>query len=165
MSTEEATTMQQPSRRTVSDALTKTQRAVFIAVLNRIIPARSDLPGAGDLGVVGAIEHTLAQNPPLLRLFIDGLRAIELIGTGEVFTDCPAEQQDARLCQIEAAQPAFFTALVEQTYQGYYSLPNIQRSIGLSGEPPQPRGHHLAPFDPALLALQRQRAPFWRKAP
>ena len=36
------------------------------------------------------------------------------------------------------------------------------RGLGLSGEPPQPRGHRLAPFDPALLAVQRRRAPFWR---
>jgi len=33
---------------------------------------------------------------------------------------------------------------------------------GYEARPPQPLGHHLAPFDPALLEPQRARKPFWR---
>jgi hypothetical protein len=54
-------------------------------------------------------------------------------------------------------------ALVEHTYRGYYTLPVVRRAVGVD-RPPQPIGYELPPFDPALLAVQRQRAPFWRKA-
>ena len=154
---------QHQSRPAPAEALTPAQRATLAAALNQIVPARDALPGAGDLGVAAAIERTLAGAPALLRLFLDGLRAIDLAAGDAAFADLPGGRQEALLRDVEAAQPAFFAALVEHTYRGYYTLPAVQRGLGLSGEPPQPRGHRLAPFDPALLAVQRQRAPFWRQ--
>ena len=143
--------------------LTDTERAILAAAANRIVPAHDALPGAGDLGVSASIEQTLAQGPALRRAFLDGLRAIDFASGEPGFVAHVAAEQDALLQAVEAAHPAFFALLVEHTYRGYYALPIVQRALGLSGEPPQPHGHRLAPFDPALLAVQRQRAPFWRR--
>ena len=64
---------------------------------------------------------------------------------------------------VELARPAFFAALVDHTYRGYYTLPEVHRAVGWESRPPQPLGHQLPVFDPALLARQRERAPFWRR--
>ncbi len=142
--------------------LTTAERATLATTLNRIIPAHETLPGAGDLGVAATIEATMVQSPVLRRTFLDGLRAITLASGERDFGAYPADEQDAILRAIEAADPLGFSLLVEYTYRGYYALPVVQRALGLSGEPPQPRGYQMPPFDPALLTLQRQRAPFWR---
>jgi hypothetical protein len=42
-------------------------------------------------------------------------------------------------------------------------LPRVHAKIGHDSRPPQPLGHDLPPFDPALLDAQRLRAPFWRR--
>ena len=139
------------------------ERATLVAALNRIVPAREELPGAGDLGVAETIERVLTESPALRRAFLDGLRAIELCGGERGFTALDGDEQDRCLRAVEAREPAFFATLVEYAYRGYYVLPEVQRAIGLSGEPPQPRGYQLAPFDPALLAIQRRREPFWRR--
>ena len=145
--------------------LTADERAILVATLNRLIPARSPLPAAGDLGVPATIEATLARSPTARRLILDGLRAIAIAaGKGEGgFVALGGDERDAALRAVEAAEPAAFALIVEETYRGYYALPVVQRALGLSGEPPQPRGHRLPPFDPALLTMQRQRAPFWHR--
>lgn len=143
--------------------LTDAERATLAATLNRLVPARETLPGAGDLGVAATIERAMEDSPSLRRTLLDCLRAIDLAAGAHDFTAHTSDEQDARLRTVEAANPANFALLVEHAYRGYYILPAVQRAIGLSGEPPQPRGHHLAPFDPALLTLQRKRAPFWRR--
>jgi hypothetical protein len=141
--------------------------ALLRAVLNRIVPARDNLPGAGDLDVGASIEHTLAESPRQRRLFLDGLLQVALTAqrlANSDFVDLEPEGQTHVLQSVEQAAPAFFAALIEHTYRGYYTLAAVQRTIGSEPRPPQPLGYHLPPFDPALLDRQRQRTPFWRKA-
>jgi hypothetical protein len=142
------------------------QRTLLGAILNRIVPANGELPGAGDLDVAASIERTLAVSPALRRLFFDGLVAIQL-WSGRLaerdFRDLDPDAQDALLREIEANEPAFFVALVEHAYRGYYTLPIVHRAIGFESRPPQPLGHQLPPFDPSLLEKQRAREPFWRR--
>jgi hypothetical protein len=142
--------------------LTEEQRGLLRVVLNRIVPEREGVPGAGDLGVGATIERGLVDAPAARRLFLDGLLAIELAGGSAGFLALDGEAQDAALRTVEASQPTFFASLVDQTYKGYYTEPRVLAAIGFDG-PPQPRGNQMAPFNPELLHIQRKRAPFWRK--
>jgi hypothetical protein len=137
------------------------RRGVLRAVLNRIVPAYGALAGAGDLGVGDSIERTLGESARLRRLFLDGLTEIAV--TAVDFVELEADRQVSVLQSIEKRWPEFFAALVEHAYRGYYTLPAVQRAVGFEPRPPQPLGHQLPPFDPAVLDLQRQRAPFWRQ--
>jgi hypothetical protein len=141
--------------------LDREQRELLRLVLNRIVPAKPDLPGAGDLGVGDRIERTLTVDIRLRRLFLDGLAAIAT-ATPEPFARLEAAQQTAVLHGVEQQAPAFFAALVDHTYRGYYTQARVLTAIGLEPRPPQPLGHRLPPFDPELLRQQRERAPFWR---
>ncbi|MBV9355485.1 MAG: gluconate 2-dehydrogenase subunit 3 family protein [Chloroflexi bacterium] len=141
--------------------LDRDQRELLRLVLNRIVPARRDLPGAGDLGVGDSIEHTLAVDIRLRRLFLDGLASIATAAPAP-FSDLDAAAQTALLRGVEQQAPAFFAALVDHGYRGYYTQPRVLAAIGLEPRPPQPLGHRLPPFDPELLRQQRDRAPFWR---
>lgn len=152
--------------------LDEDQRALLTAVLDRLVPARAGLAGAGGRGGAAVLERTLAASPALRRLFFEGLLAIDLQSAShsvtEVargFTELAPDEQDAALREVEIALPAFFAALVDHAYRGYYTRPEVHRLIGHESRPPQPLGHHLPPFDPALLARQRERAPFWRHTP
>ena len=71
--------------------------------------------------------------------------------------------------RVEAAAPAFFAALVNHCYRGFYIhsrvLQHLEATVGYAARPPQPLGHALPPWDDELLASQRARAPFWRRTP
>lgn len=154
------------------EVLDEDQRSLLTAVLDRLVPARAGLAGAGGLGGVAVLERTLAAAPALRRLFFEGLLAIDLRSAcrsisapAQGFADLVLDEQDAALREVEGALPAFFAALVDHAYRGYYTRPEVHRLIGHESRPPQPLGHHLPPFDSALLARQRRRAPFWRHTP
>jgi hypothetical protein len=160
----EAAVVAQPAPTRAPPIFDAAQRALLRAMLNRIVPARGNLPGAGDLDVGDSIERTLAASTRLRRLFLEGLREVDVsAGVGASFVDLDAARQTAILQAVEQRLPAFFVALVEHTYRGYYTLAAVQAAIGFEPRPPQPLGHTLEPFDPALLHQQRQRAPFWRR--
>ena len=131
------------------------------------MPPNGALPGAGGLGVDAAIDATLAQTPRLRRLFLDGLAEIAVTAAAAGGAGVPgAGRRDAGgvLRAVEEAEPAFFAALVEHTYRGYYIRPEVHAAIGYTTRPPQPLGHELAPLREELLQLQVDRAPFWRRA-
>ncbi len=150
----------------VPTVLSEEQRGLLMSVLDRIVPPRDGLPGAGGLGVDAAIDRTLAMTPRLRRLFLDGLATIARTAestSANDFATLESAAQENILRTVEAAEPAFFAALVEHTYRGYYILPEVHAAIGYPDRPPQPLGHELAPFRDELLQLQIDRAPFWRR--
>ncbi len=147
--------------------LSDEQRALLTLVLDRIVPANGSLPGAGGLGVAAVIDRTLAQTPKLRRVFLSGLAEIEVASqrqAGQPFAVLDAAGQESLLRVVEEVQPAFFAALLEHAYRGYYIHPEVHAAIGYPGRAPQPLGHQLAPFREELLQLQRGRQPFWRAA-
>jgi Gluconate 2-dehydrogenase subunit 3 len=142
------------------------QRQLLRAVLNQMVPARADLPAAGDLDVGASIERTLATSAALRRTVLEVLQNIRIWSerrTGAEFVALDRERQVRVLEEVEHRWPTEFVALVQHAYRGYYTLPVVQAALGFETRPPQPLGHELPPFDPDLLAQQRARAPFWRR--
>lgn len=147
--------------------LSEEQRALLVAVLDRIVPANGTLPGAGGLRVDATIDRTLALTPRLRRLFLNGLAEIAVAAqreTGQDFAALDAAPQESVLRTVEEAEPAFFAALVEHTYRGYYVRPEVHAAIGYATRPPQPIGYELPAWREELLTVQLGRAPFWRRA-
>jgi len=143
------------------------QRALVKEVLARIIPAQGKLPDAGDLGVVDFIEAAINGQPHHRRRFIDGLADIEITASrqgSQVFAELPGPAKDATLRAVEASNADFFEELVRQTYNGYYTHPRILDLIGYSPTLSRPQGEPPELLDETLLAKQRQRDPFWKKA-
>lgn len=142
------------------------QAALLKAILNRVIPPDGAMPGAGDLGAVEAIETALSGAPAARRLFLDGLAEVQLVAwrtTDQEFVALGASEQDAILKAVETARSDFFAQLVHHAYRAYYVHPTVVRALGLDPRPPQPLGHSLPSFDPALLDRVRARGPIYRR--
>jgi hypothetical protein len=143
------------------------QQTLLSHVLNRLIPATDDFPGAGDLGVASYVDTVVGRSAELRRLFAEGLTHITLTSQslhGQEFIALAENHKDAVLRQVETLHPAFFEALVQHTYSGYYSHPTVIRLLGLEARPPQPRGYHLEPLDFTLLDNVKQRGSLYRQA-
>jgi Gluconate 2-dehydrogenase subunit 3 len=143
------------------------QQMLLSAVLNRLIPATDDFPGAGDLGIASYVDTVVGCFADLRRLFAEGLTHIAMASQaleGQEFIALADDHKDAVLRQVETLHPTFFEALVQHTYSGYYSHPTVIRLLGLEARPPQPRGYHLEPLDFTLLDNVKQRGPLYRQA-
>jgi hypothetical protein len=144
-------------------------RALLREVLEEIIPPSADgsFPGAGELGVGARIEEMLAQQPELGRIVEQGLASIRHLAESRDpsgFGGLARSERAALLREIEAAEPAFFGALVMSTYFGYYTDRRITDRLGVRN-PPQPDGYDLEPGDLSLLDPVRARPKLWRDVP
>ena len=139
---------------------------MLAAVLNRIKPANDQMPAAGDLGIGSFIESVAVGNTNLIRLFNEGLTEIAVAAgqnPTQSFKSLSNAAKDELLKTVEADYPAFFDQLVLQTYNGYYTNPEVFKAIGYElPKNPEP-GALPELLDESLLDQQRQRKPFWKK--
>jgi len=143
--------------------------ALLREVLDEIIPPSADgsFPGAGELGVGEQVADVLAQQPEFGRVIEQGLASIRRLAesrNSSGFGGLSRSERAALLREIEAAEPAFFGALVMHTYFGYYTDRRITDRLGVRN-PPQPDGYDLEPGDLSLLDPVRARPKLWRDAP
>jgi len=138
------------------------------AALNRLIPAGGQFPGAGDIDLIPLLDEAAGASPAAIRMYAEGILQIALESERRYrqrFDELTGAEQEAVLRAIEQAQPAFFETLLRQVYVLYYSHPSVIPLLGLGTEPPQPAGHALTAFDPALTSAMGQRPPLYRRPP
>lgn len=130
------------------------------ALLDTLLPGDADFPAASatDLGARLLAHDRFGPTPGPVT---DRLPAD--------FADLAPPARVAAVAAAEAADPAAFAALMTGVYSLYYTHPlvaaAIQSATGHAARPPQPQGHALAPFDPAMVAIPASRAPSWRPVP
>lgn len=139
------------------------------AVLDEIVPpapARG-LPGAGELGLVAHLERMLARMPDLRPAIGDALARLDAEARAQGGADFAALPRPARRALLDALReraPFVLSALVFQTYAGYYQQPRVLEALGVPARPPFPQGYELPPLDPARLDAVRARGRIWRDA-
>ena len=125
-------------------------------LLDEIVPASADgrVPAAGALGVVDFLARKASDDPTLAALLRAVLtRAAALVDSrGASFEALDAAARIAVVAALERAESDAFTALLQSTYMGYYSRPDIRPHFGLSDRPTQPEGYAVPDDDPDELA-------------
>ncbi len=122
---------------------TDTERPILDAILDVLIPPSADgrVPGAGQAGVAGFLpQATLYADDPakVIRVI---LAHIQDHGT---FLDLSEKARVTVLKQAEATHPEAFATLVQLTYMGYYSRPDIRPLFGVGAHPVHPNGYVVA---------------------
>ena len=143
------------------------QHPMIRTVLNRLVPAGSGFPGAGDLDLLDHLDRAANASASSRRMFVEGFQRIALESESRharVFEELSGSEQDSVLRHVESERRAFFEALVSRVYESYYSHPDVIRLLGLEARPPQPLGHTLPPFDSSVTRSMGQRGPLYRQA-
>jgi hypothetical protein len=137
---------------TAPQVLTADQSRVLASVLNHLIPANGVMPAAGDLGIAGFIDRVLDKAPHLRDPIVGLLAALP---NQDVFTRLSDVQVDGLLHRLEQEQNESFDILLQATYTGYYSHPQVLATIGWVDA--HESTHELVRFDEALLDEVRKR--------
>ncbi len=143
--------------------LTPEELALLSLIQDELVPSYGDLPPAGTLGTAMTVDGYLAERPQLRRPLLTALRAIEVSSGKTPFAELDSGRRVEVLRQVENGDPGSFSELVKQTYNAYYTRPDVQASLGIDG-PPQPMGFKLPAFDESRLARVRAMGKLWRDA-
>lgn len=133
--------------------------AILTAILDELIPANPDkgIPGAGEIGVVEFVARSASHDQTLAHSVSSLLRTAQTTADG-VTTDL--------VRRLEAEQPQAFSALLIETYKGYYSRPDMRAKVGLAAHPVHPLGYEVARETPEMIdeltAPVRARGPVFR---
>ena len=146
---------------TANNILSAEQRALLREVLNCLVPAQNEMPGAGDLGIAGFVESVAAGSAAGRRRLMEGLVQIELSATdqGGNFAGLTAASQTEALRDVERVLPEFFQYLVTQTYRGYYAHETVTEALRYRA--PNREDYDPLPFDKSLLEPVRERGQIW----
>ena len=150
----------------MTTVLTDQQRAVLGLVLDRLIPAGLDMPGAGEVGVTEYVESLCkasAEVAQAVAKLIEQADDVANADHSQAFDSLSTGQRDEVLRQLESADPDSFGELVRHTYSGYYTDPTVVGLLGADAGPPQPGGFPIKPFDPAIVDRVRKLGPLYRQ--
>jgi hypothetical protein len=156
------------SEDTSGPGLSPDERAALSSVLDEIIPRGADgrLPGAGEAGIVTAIEQAQRRSPELRAAIDAGLSALGALledrGVANL-SGLAGPQRLEVMNELAARAPTFVPGLVFHTYVAYYQHDDVVRALGLEPRPPYPRGYALEEGDLSLLDPVRRRDPLFRR--
>ena len=161
---------QTASRRTLepsSIGMTKSHRALadqefMDALLNLILPASTagSLPGAGTLGLSGAVSAAIQGDPLLGPLVEAGAEAIWEAAFAQNSEGLPGMTQEAGTKLLEtqvATYPVLIMGISRHLYPLYYQQPSVLEGIGAEARPPFPKGFEVEPTDAELLRSRKRR--------
>jgi hypothetical protein len=137
--------------------------ALLALVLDELLPAQGELPGAGGMGLAVRVRQDAATVPVLAVALEQALSALPTD-----FASLPASERVQALSELERDSPRAFVGLLNLAYNAYYTdarvLACVETQTGYSPGAPQPQGYEMAPFDERVLERVRNRPPSWRPA-
>jgi hypothetical protein len=136
-------------------------------VLDELVPPRPDgrLPGAGSLGLGGAVAQRLGDLPELRDVVARGLAALDdrARDRGRAgFGALPGPERVEALRALATADDGFLPGLFREAVIAYYQDPRVLVALGREPRPPYPGGYELEPFDETLLEPVRRRGRRYR---
>ena len=146
--------------------LTEADRTTLATVLDRLIPAVDDLPGAGEMGLAREVERRARRNHRLRWALVATMDALSLDLSAHAAGGYNALEREAQveaLQEVERSIPDKFNPFLQLVYTVYYVEKKVLDHIGWTTGPVQPDGFDVEPFDEAILVNARQREPFWRE--
>lgn len=146
--------------------LTDADRLVLSAVMDLIVPAIDELPGAGEMGLAEDAEKLARKEAKYgvsLRRVMEALSLEPSARAEGGFAALDEGQRIAALRVLEANMPGYYGDFVDLVYIVYYSDERVHDRIGWRSGPLQPLGWEMPAWDSSVLETVSKRKPFWRK--
>lgn len=106
----------------MSQSLTKENRATFLAIADRLIPAAEGMPAASEAGVGDLLDRILSLRPDLGEAFSRGLAS--------VLGHAPAEAAET----LHREDPEALNTIGLVAAAAYYMTPRVRTLIGYPGQ-------------------------------
>ena len=137
----------------------------LIKVMDLLIPAVDNLPGAGSMGLIIELEKLCKKYEVIYFSIKRIINAIELDPISRangsfLFTD--KENQIEIIETIELNLSEDFSIFLNGIYSIYYMDKNVKKRIDWEYNSIQPQGFEIKPWNESILDEIKKRKPFWK---
>jgi hypothetical protein len=153
----------QPLPGAASD-LPATDRALWIAAMDTIIPRGDSMPSASEAGGIEYFERLKTSSSDIAKDFANFTELLSRLtqAKGEAFQQLSPGDRVVILQLAEKQEPVLFGKFRDYVYESYYTQPQIWKLIGYQLYPTDHVGPHMKPFDDAILEQVRSKPRFYR---
>tara|TARA_B100000949_G_C13947838_1_gene311617 strand:- start:85 stop:537 length:453 start_codon:yes stop_codon:yes gene_type:complete len=149
----------------MSDILTDSQLSMLRDILNTLIPADNNMPGAGSVAT-SFIETGAKKSATTKRTILDMLAttdAVSGLNHNRSFSDISNSSREPLLAIVEEQNRQIFSDFLNLAYDGYYTNPVVIKLLGHAAKTPQPTGFATQPFNPSIVDQVRTLGPRFRE--
>ena len=137
----------------------------LIKVMDLLVPAVDNLPGAGSMGLIIELEKLCKKYEIVYFSIKRIINAIELDPISRAngsFLFMDEEKQIEILETIELNLSEDFSIFLNGIYSIYYMDKNVKKRIDWKYNSIQPKGFEIKPWDESILDEIKKRKPFWK---
>jgi hypothetical protein len=147
-------------------SLNAAERATLRAAADVLIPSGEAMASASEAGAHLYLEALAVRREDVRAPLRDGLAALETSAQARrqrAFARLGAEHQVEIVAELERTKPDVFAPLRNLVYEGYYTRPAVQKTLGFVFLPDDGTAPPLEPFDERPLARVRASARLYRE--
>jgi hypothetical protein len=126
----------------------------LITLIDEIIPASGEMPGASQAGTLAYFELLAGTDPSLSQTLHAALRSANALAQarfGKELTSIPSTSRTTIVAALAQSEVSVFAGFRTYVYEGYYLQPEIWKLLGYEPYPTTSQGPSMAPFSPSML--------------
>ncbi|MBM31601.1 MAG: hypothetical protein CL764_01965 [Chloroflexi bacterium] len=138
---------------------------ILIKIMDLIVPAIDDLPGAGSMGLLNELKILCKKYPKIyfsIRRIINSIEIDPISRANGSFIFLDIDRQIETLKIIELNLSDDFSILINAIYSVYYMNKDVKKRINWKYNSIQPQGFEILPWDESILVEIKKIKPFWK---
>ena len=144
-------------------AFSKTQKQVLAIIVNMMIPAEGDMPGAADATIFSGILVRMEEKESAVKMALGIIEEMSTNQAGGSFLALDNDEQQGVIESFRSAQADLTRLFQLCTVASYYQDDRVMNALGLEARPPHPVGYEVEQTDWSLLDPVRAKEKFYRK--
>ena len=138
---------------------------ILTKIMDLIVPAIDDLPGAGSMGLLKELMNLCKEYPKVylsIKRIINSIELDPISRANGSFLFLDIDRQIEILKIIELHLSNDFSILLNAIYSVYYMDKNVKKRINWKYTSIQPKGFEIPPWNESILDEIKKRKPFWK---
>jgi hypothetical protein len=147
---------------TSDSTFTERQKETLQFIVNMVIPALGELPGAVDQDILPGILELMGENIGFVEQTMSAIEAAANQIHGSEFAGLNNEDKEVVVSKFRSIEPELAKTLQVFVVSCYYKDPRVMRSLDLEARAPHPSGYAVEATDWSLLEPVRNMGKIYR---
>ena len=148
---------------TTDSAFSKAQQELIAVIVEMVIPADDEMPGAADPDILYAIISRMEENATVAAMALGVIDEISARHSNQSFLESGQQDRQAVIEIFRAEQVELAQFIQLYVVASYYQDDRVMAALGLEARPPHPGGYEVEKTDWSILDPVRSKEKIFRQ--